>query len=77
MFRRQLYKLPSRKVSKNQVLYLTLTPINSCRVGGGRSSVVSALEFKSEDPGFDPLMGQGEGQFFLYPPESSLPQTWL
>ena len=26
----------------------------------GHSSVVTALEFKSEDPGFDPLVGQGE-----------------
>ena len=30
-----------------------------------------ALEFKSEDPGFDPLAGQGERQFF-YPSESNL-----
>ena len=27
---------------------------------GGRSSVVSASEFKSGDPGLDPLVGQGE-----------------
>ena len=31
---------------------------------GGRSSMVSASELKPEDPGFDPLAGQGEGQFF-------------
>ena len=38
---------------------------------GGHSSVVSASEFKSKDPGFDPLVGQGEGHF-LYPSESTL-----
>ena len=43
---------------------------------GGRSSVVRASEFKSEDLGFDPLAGQVEGQFF-YPSESSLVQTCL
>ena len=32
---------------------------------GGRSSVVSEPEFKSEDPGFDPLVGQRKGQFLL------------
>ena len=31
----------------------------------------SASDFMSEDPGFDPLAGQGEEQFF-YPSESSL-----
>ena len=31
---------------------------------GGRGSVVRASQFKSEDPGFDPLAGQGEEQFF-------------
>ena len=35
-----------------------------------------ASEFKSEDPGFDPLAGQGEGQFFC-PSESTLVQTYL
>ena len=35
----------------------------------GRRSVVRASKFKSEDPGFDPLVGQDEGQFF-YPSES-------
>ena len=38
---------------------------------GGRNSVVSASEFKSEDPEFDPLVGQGEGQYFC-PFESTL-----
>ena len=41
-----------------------------------RGSVVSASEFNSEDPGFDPLVGQGEGQFF-YPSESIVVQTCL
>ena len=36
-----------------------------------------ASEFKSEDPGFDPLAEQGEGQVFFYPPESTLVQTCL
>ena len=27
--------------------------------------MVSAAEFKSDDPGFDPLAGQGKKQFFL------------
>ena len=36
----------------------------------GCSSVVRALEFKSEDPGFDPLVGQGGS-------ESTLVQTCL
>ena len=43
---------------------------------GGRSSVVRASEFKSEDPGFDPLAGQGRAQFF-YPSESTFVQTSL
>ena len=44
---------------------------------GGRSSLVSASKFKSEVSGFDPLVGQGEGQFF-YHSESSLvqPPRW-
>ena len=33
--------------------------------GGCTSSVVRESEFKSEDPGFNPLAGQGEGQVFL------------
>ena len=40
----------------------------------GRSSVVTASEFKSEDPGFNPLAGQGGeggGQLFC-PSESAL-----
>ena len=48
------------------------------------SVVVTPSEFKSEDPGFDPLMGQGDGQvlfLFLSPPplpsESTLVQTCL
>ena len=41
---------------------------------GGRSPVVIESEFKSEDPGFDPLAGQGQGQFFC-PSESTLVQT--
>ena len=32
---------------------------------------VTASEVKSEDPGFDPLVGQNEGQFFC-PSESTL-----
>ena len=38
--------------------------------------MVTASEFKAEDSGFDPLVGQGEGEFF-YPPESTLVQTCL
>ena len=38
----------------------------SCDQNGGRGSVVSASEFKPEDPGIDPFTGQGEDQFF-YP----------
>ena len=37
-----------------------------------RSSVVRESEFKSQDPGFDPLAGQGEAQFFPVPPPSQL-----
>ena len=37
--------------------------------------MVSATEFKSEDPGFDALVGQDEGQF--YPSDSTLVQTSL
>ena len=37
----------------------------------GRSSVIRELEFKSEDPGFDTLAGQGENQVFC-PSESTL-----
>ena len=35
---------------------------------------ICILKFKSEDPGFDPQVGQGEGQF-LYSSESTLVQT--
>ena len=38
--------------------------------------MVCESEFKSDDPGFDPLVGQGEGQFF-YPSESTLVQACL
>ena len=38
-------------------------------------SVVTALQFKSEGPGFDPLAEQGEGQFCFYPSESTLLHT--
>ena len=41
---------------------------------GGRGPVVRELEFKSKDPGFEPLVGQGEEQFFC-PSESTLVQT--
>ena len=40
-------------------------------LGGGRSSVVRELEIKPEDPGFDRLAGQGEGQL-VCPSESTL-----
>ena len=43
---------------------------------GERSSAVSAWEFKSEDLGFDPLVGQGEEQLFC-PSESTLAHTCL
>ena len=49
--------------------------ITTCLMGDIRS-VVRALEFESEDPGFDPLAGHGERQFF-YPSESTLVQTCL
>ena len=44
-----------------------------------RSSLVTASELKSEDPGFDPLVGQGDGQVvvFFCPSESTLEQTCL
>ena len=38
------------------------------------------FEFKPEDPGFDPLKGQGQGEgqvFFFCPSESALVQTCL
>ena len=38
--------------------------------------MVRESELKSEDPGFDPLVGQGEEQF-LCPAESPLVQTCL
>ena len=41
---------------------------------GPRSSVVSASEFKPDDPGFDPQVAQGEGQF-LHLSQSTLVQT--
>ena len=46
------------------------------RRGTRRSSVVPTSEFKSEVPGFDPLVGQGEGECFC-PSESTLVQTCL
>ena len=56
----------------NAVLEVTFIP----RPDGGRSSVVRAAGFKSDDPGFDPLEEQGEGPFFC-PSESTLAQTYL
>ena len=39
---------------------LSATAQNICENGyGGRRSVATESEFKSEDPGFDPLAGQG------------------
>ena len=43
---------------------------------GGLSSMVRLSEFKSKGPWFDPLVGQGEGQFF-FSFESTLVQTCL
>ena len=44
----------------------------------GNVAVVRAAEFKSEDNGFDPLVGyKGEGQFFFYPYELIIVQTCL
>ena len=45
-------------------------------VDGGRSSVVKASEFESEDPGFDRLAGQCKRQFFC-PSESTVVLTCL
>ena len=42
----------------------------------GRSSVVREFEFKSNDPGFNPLTGQAEEQF-VCPSESTFVQTCL
>ena len=42
----------------------------------GRGSVARESEFKSEDPGFNPLVGQGEEQF-LCSSESALVKTCL
>ena len=48
------------------------------REDGGRSSVIRATEFKSEDPGVDPLAGRSEGQLgFFSLSESTLVQTCL
>ena len=44
--------------------------------GGRSSTVIRASEFKSEDPGFNPLVEQGEGEFSC-PSESTLVQTCL
>ena len=54
----------------------SMVPLSQTSEDGGRGSVVRDLEFKSEDPGFDPLVGQGKGQF-LCPSESTLAQTCL
>ena len=39
--------------------------------------MVRASDFKSEDPGFDPLAEQGEVRVVVYPSESTLVQTCL
>ena len=44
--------------------------------GGRNSQWVERRKFKSEDPGFDPLAGQGDEQF-VYPSESTLVETDL
>ena len=46
--------------AKNNPCTLTISYVD-----GGRSSVVRESEFKSEGPGFDPLVGQGVGQIFF------------
>ena len=43
----------------------------------GRGSVVRDLEFKSEDPGFDPLAGKGGEEQFFCPSESTLVHAGL
>ena len=45
-----------------------------CLTGDVRSSVVGVSQLKSKDPGFDPLVEQGEEQFF-YSSESTLVQN--
>ena len=40
--------------------------IRTENMGDVSSPVVRALDFKSEDPGLDPLAGQDENQVFFY-----------
>ena len=57
---------------------LAVNRLGRCRAtDGGRSSDVSESEFKSEDHGFDPLVGQGGGTGFFCPSESTLVHTWF
>ena len=54
-------QVPEYNYSWKQAAFVV---VSSGRFGGGRSSVVSASEFKSADPGFDLLAEQAEGQYF-------------
>ena len=52
---------------KKGELFLPVSPAlnrNYINEDRGRGSVGRASGFNSEDPGFDPLTGQGGGQFF-------------
>ena len=51
---------------------LLVTSQTKTNIDGGRGSLVSASELKPEDPGFDPLAGQGDTQFFSVPPNQLL-----
>ena len=66
------YGLNGPKILSNQAERATIWNIVPWR--GAYSSMVSVSEFKPEDPGFDPLAGQGES-YFLCPSESTLVQT--
>ena len=59
--KRELFPLGTKKYTNviTDVIAVRGEKNTACKLYGGSGSVVSASEFKSEDPGFDPLAGQG------------------
>ena len=69
-----IHSLPQWKYSFHWLDVRNHKVFFSVKIDGGRSSVVSASEFQSEYPGFDPL-GRMRGSFSV--PQSTLVQTYL
>ena len=74
MFQEMCMQHPRTLIKTCLPPFKTTDAVAECCINGGCSSVVRESEFKSEDPGFDSLVGQGEKHFFS-PSESTLVKT--